>query len=374
MRSGRVASRRRRVVLEESQQSQGSEKRTRTLRGEDSAPTRTYSVQAEAERQPRITDCIPTRRLTLVLLLGLMVVTAVALHALDLAARVYGQSGKGWQILSNQAGGTLAGWTSAMVLFAGAIYATLIYFIQRHKVDDYRGHYRLWLWVAACFTFASVMQVANVAPLLTDLLRQLAWLPANLIRPVVTCTAAVLGLLAATRLGFEVRASLLALTTTILAVVCGLVALSLPYVSLPASPLVVEQTLAGLWLATSMGSVVACLSFARYVYLDSQGLIENAVETRQERKRDPVAEEVDSKEEAKPEKPPKASQKASKEKPAKKKPDEKRPAIKLAKVEDDAHDSEEFDPHELLESESQPAKKLSKSERRKLRKQRRRAA
>ncbi len=45
--------------------------------------------------------------------------------------------------------GSLGNWFSSLLLLMAAFYAVVNYTVRRHKVDDYRGRYRIWLWAAA---------------------------------------------------------------------------------------------------------------------------------------------------------------------------------------------------------------------------------
>ncbi|MCA9268349.1 MAG: hypothetical protein KDA41_07750, partial [Planctomycetales bacterium] len=70
----------------------------------------------------------------------------------------------GGQMLDVTAAGSLAAWVSALLLGLAAACTVLIYGIRRHKMDDYRGRYRLWLWAAAGLLLASVDAVAGLRP------------------------------------------------------------------------------------------------------------------------------------------------------------------------------------------------------------------
>ena len=47
--------------------------------------------------------------------------------------------------------GSLGNWFASLLLLAASLLAIIIYSVRRHKVDDYRGHYHVWLWAAACW-------------------------------------------------------------------------------------------------------------------------------------------------------------------------------------------------------------------------------
>src|SRR5262249_12408526 len=59
-------------------------------------------------------------------------------------------------------GGSLASWLSSLIFTLAAVGSVLIYSIRRHKLDDYRGRYRLWLWCAAAWSVMSIDATANL--------------------------------------------------------------------------------------------------------------------------------------------------------------------------------------------------------------------
>ena len=127
-----------------------------------------YSELARTEHQWRVTDLDPatdrgdwqagswpvSRRLRFWKLdIGSPVTRPIANlplpAALDLAAR-----------------GSLAGYASALVLFGAAALSILIYAVRRHRIDDYRGRYRVWAWAAMLWCLASIDAVADLRSLL----------------------------------------------------------------------------------------------------------------------------------------------------------------------------------------------------------------
>jgi hypothetical protein len=114
------------------------------------------------ESQTRLTDLVPMHPMLLAivfvagfgiiaLLEGLYLWTWNAaprigqIAALDLAGR-----------------GSLATWFSSLMLAMAAATAGLVYTVRRHRLDDYRGHYRIWLWSAACWLLMSMDVTANL--------------------------------------------------------------------------------------------------------------------------------------------------------------------------------------------------------------------
>src|SRR5205823_14278964 len=52
--------------------------------------------------------------------------------------------------------GSLGAGFSAALLALSGVTAVLIYTLRRHRLDDYRGRYRLWLWAAMCWFVMSM--------------------------------------------------------------------------------------------------------------------------------------------------------------------------------------------------------------------------
>ena len=149
-RSGQRDERRRRVLIDESTgvpgQAAGGQPSPEDQGG--------YTAAARLENQPRLTDLIPQR------------LRAWALLVLLAVAAIYGlQQGASHLQLDNGAGvnrfalegpGTLAAWYTSSLLLVAAGGCLMVYWLRRHKIDDYRGHYRLWLWGAAWCLVASL--------------------------------------------------------------------------------------------------------------------------------------------------------------------------------------------------------------------------
>jgi hypothetical protein len=116
------------------------------------------------DEQPRLIDLVP-RRLSaylLLLLAGLAVIAALeglytwmprfASLTTDGRVATFDLDGEG----------SLAVWFSSMTLALAGLTAILVYSIRRHKTDDYRGHYRIWLWAATCWFVMSIDETASL--------------------------------------------------------------------------------------------------------------------------------------------------------------------------------------------------------------------
>jgi hypothetical protein len=164
-RSGQRDERRRRVLLEDAQAASseggaGNEpsRLSRRSSGATAAPGKRYSDAARPERQPRVTDLAPVRAWTLSVLLMSLLSLVAALIGLD------GQVGD-WSRLVGRANlapldlaaaGSLASWFRSVLLATAAVYSVLVFLIRRHKVDDYRGRYRYWMAATLLLLLGSV--------------------------------------------------------------------------------------------------------------------------------------------------------------------------------------------------------------------------
>lgn len=186
-------------------------------------PIRAYDPTVLAERQPRITDLIPVRPLAVIAAvlttlgsLGLV----VALHVLTEEVR-RGAAGAVLAPLDLGRPASLGGWVASLWLAAAAGLALLIFRIRAHRVDDYQGRYRIWLWAALALLWLSLDVV-------TGLHLPLGWLmarsPSHPLLPAdQAATLAWMGLYGllfgalGLRLALEIRASLVSAAALVLA-------------------------------------------------------------------------------------------------------------------------------------------------------------
>ncbi len=122
-----------------------------------------YGAGANIENHPQVTSFVPRRLRTLVLL-GLV---SVSLGVTATAAAHYaGSISEFTQVLSPSEitevfSNRLIAWASATVLLLLAGYTRLIFSLRRHRVDDYRGLYRVWRtagWAAVLLSLNAVLR------------------------------------------------------------------------------------------------------------------------------------------------------------------------------------------------------------------------
>jgi hypothetical protein len=123
------------------------------------------------DEQLRMMDLVPRRLIILAMWLaaGLAIISGLeVLHGwqCELSAAVAGGQFAAFDLTRT---GCLGSWFSSLLLLAASASAALTYTIRRHRTDDYRGRYRIWLWAALCCLFAAT----DVAADLDDSFRQI---------------------------------------------------------------------------------------------------------------------------------------------------------------------------------------------------------
>lgn len=162
--------RRRRLLADESlddDSPDASESQLKLAGAESEGGQAAYTAKARADCQRRVLDLFPTRRLTvaLTLLAACMAVGAVCL--LHVAA---GWLSAYWDAadltaLSLDAPGNVSHWLASVLWSLCAMMAVLIYTLRRHRVDDYHGRYRVWLWTAMGCILVSLFESADMGKL-----------------------------------------------------------------------------------------------------------------------------------------------------------------------------------------------------------------
>jgi hypothetical protein len=260
-----------------------------------------YSDAAGVENHPQVTDFVPRRYRTIALLVLCGAASASLLGLLHyFQATLFGRLGlEGTHALDIASGGSLSAWVQVVVLLLAAALCLLIYSIRRHRIDDIRGRYRIWLAAMAACLFLSANSVAGVHQILADVLGNVVgwtalrdgaiwwlalgglpatWILLRTLLDVVECRLSTALLVAA----------------SICYVVSGMSFLGVvPVEDAKIATVATSATLMmGHWLAFA-----AAVAQARFVILDAQGLI--VIRPRVERKRNSKSTESDSIDDAK---------------------------------------------------------------------------
>jgi hypothetical protein len=323
------------------------------------AAVRLYSDGAVADRQPRVTDLVPTRWLSLTLLSAFLILAPAALMGLghQMHARGYVQNASALASLDLTQRGNVAEWFTSLMLAGGSLLALAIFSIRRHRTDDYQGQYRLWLLVAVACLGASLDAATHIREVFGLVVSRLSG-QVILGRSTGWCLLGY-GLFAGgltVRVAFEIyrsKAASFLLTLTVL--IYATLAATMAGVSFSDDPLTALVIRTSLIFAGASSLVLTLVGYARFVHREAQGI------TAAKRKK-PKTEEAKKKTKAEDDKP--SDDSKSDAKPAtsaKPGPLAGKGPIKPAVQDDDDEEDEEED-----DDRGGMGGRLSKSERKRL--------
>jgi hypothetical protein len=241
----------------------------------DDAPR--YSDAAGVEHHPQVTDFLPRRYRTIAMAAVAGVVVTATVVALDWFSVQWAvRLGLTEEVpLAYGAAEGLATWLSASLLLLTGATCLLIYSLRRHRIDDFRGRYRIWLAAAVACVLASADSVASVHHLLAAVATQFSqhgalrdhaawWLVLAGLPVTWVCVRALM----------DARESALAAAALVAAIACYALSLVSYLVAWPlANPAGDLLVTAGGRLLGNWMLLVGVASYGRFVVLDVQGLI-----------------------------------------------------------------------------------------------------
>lgn len=147
--------RRRRVLIDECVR---DETPSMESAGKDAtAPLTCRYVEAAIHRQPQITTLIPSRRRTIWCLTLMTLAIIAGIEALYACVFVRWPDRQSWlAMLDVGRTGSLASWFGSFLFTVGAAMSIVVFSLRRHRIDDYQGRYRLWGWTAAVLLLAGL--------------------------------------------------------------------------------------------------------------------------------------------------------------------------------------------------------------------------
>jgi hypothetical protein len=278
---GQQNDRRRRVLTDlllgsETPQARFGRRRSRHREG-PIGRSENYGDAEFLHEQPRLTDLIPLRLrfFAILLVIGLGTIAGLEqLYAWRPRILQWTQSSR-VAALDLAGGGTLAAWFASVVLALAGLTAILVFTVRRHKRDDYHGHYRVWLWAAACWFLMSLDAVAGLRHTLGEILISLSgtrlWGDGSLwwLIPYGFLVGGI-----GTRLVVDMRRCRLSTGILLVAAACYLGAIStrLGGIAVGTETLRV-MLLHGAVLAGNFFVLLSMGLHGRYVLLDAQGLL-----------------------------------------------------------------------------------------------------
>jgi hypothetical protein len=151
--------RRRRVLSEEHRSDQQFEEPT--VRGDRDNP---YQESARSDLQPKIVDLVPRRAFVvwLILLIQLNVVAALqSLHWAVFESAV--AADRQWlRFFDMTRTGSPTSWLMAMLFAAAAVFSGILFSVRRHRRDDFKGRYRVWGWMSALLLLVGANAVTGL--------------------------------------------------------------------------------------------------------------------------------------------------------------------------------------------------------------------
>jgi hypothetical protein len=230
-----------------------------------------YAEAALIMHQPRITDFIPVRLWAVAAWFSIGVIV-IGTHGLLAWLSVRGQFGQFTTLFDVTRSDSIASWTTAVMLLVAASLGRFIYSIRRHRIDDYRGRYRLWIWITILLVMASLDATVGLGQAIH------AWiLSATVAYPTAVPESAKI---VAGALGFAIWLRLLVELKTSRGATAWLLTAAIFYVAAvvlrlseagrfsgsQGEILATFAVMIGHWLLT-----MSLIVYGRYVFLDSQG-------------------------------------------------------------------------------------------------------
>jgi hypothetical protein len=260
---------------------------------EDDASPAAYASAVRFDRQRRIHDLLPTHYATI----GLVVTAALALVAIVELLHVWSGSLAGLLnpndvlALSLRGSRNLSHWLASTLLVVAGMVAMFIYSLRRHRVDDYHGRYRVWIWTALGCVCVSLAETADVAVLARGICRRAADFCSLSDRAVWPAVLGTVLSASGIRLLFEVRKSRLAATALAASAASFLLAAAvdrdwLAEISAANKPLAER----GSWLVGYVFLLAMFLLYARHVVLEIEGPVVPAPAKPKRSKAKPPAE------------------------------------------------------------------------------------
>ena len=253
--------------------------------GESDTHQTAYAAAVRHDRQRAIHELLPSSYAAI----GLVVFGGVALVGVVELLHVWSDSladvlnAQEVLALSLLGARNVSHWLASTLLVVASLVAMHIYSLRRHRVDDYFGRYRVWLWTALGCMGASLAETAGLADLARGVCRRAAEycsLEVTTVWPVfVGVTLTAIGI----RLLFELRRSPLATLSLAVSAAGFLLAAVIDWnwlveVSEANKPLAVR----GSWLIGYVFLLATFLLYARHVVLEIEGVV---VAPRPKRKR-----------------------------------------------------------------------------------------
>lgn len=280
----RSDARRRRLVVDPSQSASQAGKDGTAAPSSDKSSSgkkrdvRAYSYGADRRNVNKTTDLFPKRVVSyllavFVLLACLGLINYGAIEANQWKSQI-GEAGVSSLAISGP--GSVASWFSSFLLILCSLASLQVFALRKHRCDDYRGTYRLWVWMAGALLFASLCCIVNlgssaafaIESLMQNSLSQKPWLAPTVVISLLTILVA--------RVVYEVRRSHGSMTWMGLAWAGYTAAILLQMQSVRELMLMEfgpEMVAGNCVLFATTALLMAHLTYVRFIFLRAHGLI-----------------------------------------------------------------------------------------------------
>ena len=282
----RKTDRRRRLLVDSKSQvgsasvaTKKSKKQSATEEPVQTDVRKAYAIGAKRRHQRKVTDLIPKRRLAYSLsIVGFAALLAgVNLLAFFSPSWISVIGHDGVEALAITGPSSLATYLSAIFFAVAAALCLQIYALRQHRCDDYEGTYRVWGWLSPVFAIASLGCVLPLASISQNIFVAVSgrgfsvqWLPLAI--------GVLLVSLLLVRYLMEVRSSLGTIAWASLAWLTICVGWGMPEILSSFAPELSQNSVQNLALGNgilvaAMATLLANLTYARFVFLRSNGFI-----------------------------------------------------------------------------------------------------
>ncbi len=234
---------------------------------------RSYSDAALVANQPPITSLMPARvwTLSVLLLSGLTLIALLNLLHAELPRLAKWVGAEHLDALNFTVRGNLAAWLSAVLLAWSAFKCAQIYNLRRHRVDDYKGRYRIWLPLTALLVFASVDAATGLHDVIGGLLVRLTGTKTLDSTLCWLMVAGVVAGLTSLRMIVEMRGSIGSVASLVSALGFYSLAVAVRIGWLPLTADLGWHTMVSATLLGHLFIWFSALSYGAHVFLDAQG-------------------------------------------------------------------------------------------------------
>ncbi len=284
----------RRVYADQPSTAPASKARGASDQASDAPAARNYSDDALPERQAPVTVLAPVSLWKISAMATLFLLCIAALEAVYLYSQNWvGLETQDLSAIDLTAPGNLGAWFSSMLLAVGAAACMMVFNLRQHRLDDYRGRYRMWAPACIVLMLASINASCDLTGLVASVAGQhlQGHIPGDP-RTWVMAAGALAIAACGVRLLIETRESRGATSTATIAGICYALLLTArlgrgtetgaQFEAFAGVDLIVLQTSAAM-----CGHLMVLLSivlYSRYVLLDSQGKIQELARQRAEKR------------------------------------------------------------------------------------------